>query len=111
MESLRLPERRGAHVSSRGCVAARGAEQSGVALSGDEVGLIDSVREGGGPVKGSAAGGETTNHETVREHLQAVAQRIEDELGEEREPRDFATLDAIAELPLPDGPMTVGLDG
>ena len=55
--------------------------------------------------------GETTNHETVREHLQAVAQRVEDELGEEREPRDFATLDAIAELPLPDGPMTVGLDG
>src|SRR5450631_740395 len=55
--------------------------------------------------------GETTNHETVREHLQAVAQRVEDELGEEREPRDFATLEAIAELPLPDGPMTVGLDG
>src|SRR5664279_2914937 len=55
--------------------------------------------------------GETTNHETIREHLQAVAQRVEDELGEEREPRDFATLDAIAEHPLPDGPMTVGLDG
>jgi hypothetical protein len=55
--------------------------------------------------------GETTNHETVREHLQAVAQRVEDELGEEREPRDFATLEAVAELPLPDGPMTVGLDG
>src|SRR5450631_982994 len=55
--------------------------------------------------------GETTNHETVREHLQAVAERMEGELGEEREPRDFATLDAIAELPLPDGPMTVGLDG
>ena len=47
----------------------------------------------------------------LREHLQAVAQRVEDELGEEREPRDFATLEAIAELPLPDGPMTVGLDG
>ena len=54
---------------------------------------------------------ETTNHETVREHLQAVAQRIEDELGEERKPRDFGALEAIAELPLPDGPMTVGLDG
>src|SRR5450755_1558099 len=55
--------------------------------------------------------GETTNHETIREHLQAVAQRVEDELGEEREPRDFTALDAVAELPLPDGPMTVGLDG
>ena len=55
--------------------------------------------------------GEATNHETVREHLQAVAERIEKELGEEREPRDFAALEAIAELPLPDGPMTVGIDG
>src|SRR5664279_3737578 len=55
--------------------------------------------------------GETTNHETVREHLQAVAERIEKELGEERKPRDFAALEAIAELPLPDGPMTVGIDG
>jgi hypothetical protein len=55
--------------------------------------------------------GETANHETIREHLQAVAQRVEEELGEERKPRDFAALDAVAELPLPDGPMTVGLDG
>jgi len=55
--------------------------------------------------------GEATNHETVREHLQAVAERIEKELGEERKPRDFAALEAIAELPLPDGPMTVGIDG
>ena len=54
---------------------------------------------------------EATNHETVREHLQAVAERIEKELGEERQPRDFATVEAIAELPLPDGPMTVGIDG
>jgi hypothetical protein len=54
---------------------------------------------------------ETTNHETVREHLQAVAKRVEEELGEERKPRDFTTLEAIAELPLPDGPMTVGIDG
>ena len=55
--------------------------------------------------------GETTNHETVREHLQAVAERMEKELGEERQPRSFSPLDAIAELPLPDGPMTVGIDG
>ena len=54
---------------------------------------------------------ETTNHETIREHMQAVAQRIEEELGEERKPRDFADLEVLAELPLPDGPMTVGLDG
>ena len=29
--------------------------------------------------------GESTNHETVREHLQATAQRMEEELGEERQ--------------------------
>jgi hypothetical protein len=40
-----------------------------------------------------------------------VAKRVEEELGEERKPRDFTTLEAIAELPLPDGPMTVGIDG
>jgi len=54
---------------------------------------------------------ETTNHETVREHLQAVAERIEKELGEERQPRSFSSWEALAELPLPDGPMTVGMDG
>src|SRR5579862_8589606 len=54
---------------------------------------------------------EATNSQTVREHLHAVAGRIEQELGEERQPRDFATVEAIAELPLPDGPMTVGIDG
>jgi hypothetical protein len=54
---------------------------------------------------------EATNSQTVREHLHAVAERIEEELGEERPPRDFASVEAIAELPLPDGPMTVGIDG
>ena len=54
---------------------------------------------------------EATNSQTVREHLHAVAEGIEEELGEERPPRDFATVEAIAELPLPDGPMMVGIDG
>src|SRR6516165_9101839 len=54
---------------------------------------------------------EATNSQTVREHLHAVAERSEQELGEERPPRDFASVEAIAELPLPDGPMTVGIDG
>lgn len=55
--------------------------------------------------------GETTNHETVREHLQAVAERIEGELGEERRLREFAAPAAETEPKLPDGPMTVGIDG
>ena len=54
---------------------------------------------------------EATNSQTVREHLPAVAERIEQELGEDRQPRDFATVEAIEELPLPDGPITVGIDG
>jgi len=56
------------------------------------------------PVSGS------TNQETVREHLHAVAERMEAELGEERQP-DPVKPEEDPELPLPDGPMTVGLDG
>jgi hypothetical protein len=56
------------------------------------------------PVSGS------TNDETVRGHLQAVAERLEAELGEEKQP-DPVKPEADPELPLPDGPMTVGLDG
>jgi hypothetical protein len=53
----------------------------------------------------------TTNHESVREHLQAVAERMEGELGEERQVREFADPNAEVDQPLPDGPMTVGIDG
>ena len=53
---------------------------------------------------------ESTHHETVREHLQTVAERMEAELGEERQPYPVQP-EVTAELPLPDGPMTVGIDG
>ena len=53
---------------------------------------------------------ESTNHEMVRQHLQAVAERIEAELGEEQQP-DRVKPEEDANLPLPDGPMMVGLDG
>lgn len=47
----------------------------------------------------------------VRRHTQAVAQRLEDELGEER----FSFIDTCQaerdELPRPEMPLTVGLDG
>ena len=55
--------------------------------------------------------GKHVNAETVRNHLHAVAERAETELGDEQVfyidgcPRDWAT------LPRPDGPLTVGLDG
>jgi hypothetical protein len=54
---------------------------------------------------------ETTNHETVREHVQTVAERMEGELGEERQAWEFADPNAEVDQPLPDGPMTVGIDG
>jgi hypothetical protein len=53
----------------------------------------------------------TLNATTVQNHALAVAQRCEDELGEERWafidgcPRDWGI------LPIPDGPITVGIDG
>ncbi len=53
---------------------------------------------------------ESTNHETVRDHLQAVGERMEAELGEEWPP-DPVQPEEDPELPMPDGPMTVGLDG
>ena len=53
---------------------------------------------------------ESINHETVREHLHSVAERMEAELGEERQP-DPVIPEMPAGLPLPDGPMTVGIDG
>ncbi len=55
--------------------------------------------------------GKQVNAETVRHYLHAVAQRTEAELGDEQLcfidgcPRDWAN------LPRPDGPLTVGLDG
>jgi hypothetical protein len=55
--------------------------------------------------------GASTNHETVREHLQGTAERIEEELGEERQPNLFEGREDDVEQPLPNGPMTVGIDG
>jgi hypothetical protein len=53
----------------------------------------------------------TLNATTIQNHTLAVAQRCEDELGEEQWafvegcPADWET------LPIPDGPITVGIDG
>jgi hypothetical protein len=54
---------------------------------------------------------DTLNQETVRDHLHAVANRIEQELSDEQL-RLFEGSDRDwEEQPLPDGPMTVGIDG
>jgi hypothetical protein len=53
----------------------------------------------------------TWSQETVRKHLHATAQRMEQALGEERDGLFTEMEEDEAQLPLPDGPMTVGLDG
>ena len=54
---------------------------------------------------------DTLNQETVRNHLHVVANRIEQELGEEPVRLFEGSDQDWEEQPLPDGPMTVGIDG
>jgi hypothetical protein len=50
--------------------------------------------------------------ETVRNHLYATAERIEQELGEKRQLNLFeGSEEDWQQQPLPDGPITVGIDG
>ena len=56
--------------------------------------------------------GDSVNQETVRNHLHVTAERIEQELGDERQPNLFEGSEEDWEKqPLPDGPITVGIDG
>lgn len=56
--------------------------------------------------------GNSANPQTVRNHLQATAERIERELGEERQLNLFeGSEEEWEQQPLPDGPITVGIDG
>ena len=55
--------------------------------------------------------GTTLNAETVRSHLQRVATRMEGALGEERTSWIEDCLPDPARLPLPEGPIVVGIDG
>jgi hypothetical protein len=56
--------------------------------------------------------GDALNSETVRNHLQATGERLEQELGDERPPYLFeGTEEDWEQQPLPDGPITVGIDG
>jgi len=53
----------------------------------------------------------TLNAQTVQNHLHASAERLEQALGEESEQLFEGTEESLAAEPLPDGPMTVGIDG
>jgi len=56
--------------------------------------------------------GAALNSETVRNHLQATGERLEQELGDERPPNLFEGAEEDWEQqPLPDSPITVGIDG
>src|SRR6516165_9370894 len=56
--------------------------------------------------------GNLVNAESVRNHLQLTAERIEQELGEERQLNRFEGSEQEWERqPLPYGPITVGIDG
>ena len=55
---------------------------------------------------------DSVNAETVRTHLHTVAERMEEELGEEPQGNLFEGSEAEWEQqPMPDGPITIGLDG
>ena len=56
-------------------------------------------------------GADTLNQETVRNHLHATADRIEQGLGEEPVCLFDGSDQDWEEQPLPDGPITVGIDG
>lgn len=54
----------------------------------------------------------SVNQETVRAHLYATAERMEQELGDERQLNLFeGSEEEWEQQPLPDGPITVGIDG
>ena len=56
--------------------------------------------------------GDLLNAASVRNHLQLTAERIEQELGQERQLNRFEGSEQEWERqPLPDGPITVGIDG
>jgi len=62
-------------------------------------------------LKDVLAVGDTANQVTIRQHLHAVAESMEQELGEEKPHISSNIPENGEEQPLPDGAMTVGIDG
>ena len=76
------------------------------------MGIFDPVARATDLLKEVLPVGDLVNAETVRNHLQLTAERIEQELGEERQLNRFEGSEQEWERqPLPDGPITVGIDG
>jgi hypothetical protein len=55
--------------------------------------------------------GEPLQPVTIRNHVVKLAERLEEELGEEHAALIEGCPRAWGELPIPDGPLTVGIDG
>jgi hypothetical protein len=88
------------------------ANQSGTALPGDERASSVPFAKVADLLKEVLPVGDAANQETIRNHLQATAERIEQELGDERQLNLFeGTEEEWEQQPLPDGPITVGIDG
>src|ERR1700724_392940 len=110
MEPMWLPDGGSPDVPSNEDPAQR-ANQPRNAISGDEVGILDPVCKSDGFAEVLPVG-DLMNAESVRNHLQLTAERIEQELGEERQLNQFEGSEQEGERqPLPDGPITVGIDG
>jgi hypothetical protein len=111
MEPVRLPDRRPKDIPTDHGMA-EGAHQSGDAVLGDELGLLIPFAKVVDLLKQVLPVGDSLNRETVRNHLQATAERIEQELGDERQLNLFeGSEEEWEQQPLPDGPITVGIDG
>lgn len=54
---------------------------------------------------------EQLNAETMRQHVFEVAERLEQQLGEQRSSLIEGSCGDWEQLPIPNGPLTVGLDG
>ena len=98
-------------LQSLGPAAIR-TDGAGIVVSGNKVCIPDVLRAVSAAITGGACRSEhAINAATVRNHVHTVAQRIDAELGDEQVffidgcERDWE------QLPRPDMPLTVGLDG
>ena len=91
-------------------VAAR-AHDAGVAVSGDQMVLFDELWSDGRTLQEVLPMDSPLHASTIREHVFNVAQRLEEELGEEQWSFIEGGQRDWNKLPPPDGPLTVGIDG
>ena len=87
------------------------AHQSGNAVPGSEWSSLLPYQVGCDLLHDVLPVNEKLSAVTMRNHLLEVAERMEQELGEERPCLMEGCEQDGEQLPIPDGPLTVGLDG